>query len=199
MNGLSISIMKQKIVYYLIIISSFCASATIIFVGIIFLFETSLEADFFPLAFAEYIKMIFALLSTIMPLLTGIIFSLFLSSKYKKKKNMPLESFWKKKIPAGILLVLYIITWLMGVPAVHNSQSKWAIEEYETKVNKSILPPDRLYPAVKTYIAFPVFPFIIISYHEYHIAPLFAAGGWYCHVWYIKDVIQLFEIGNWIS
>ncbi|OGF58645.1 MAG: hypothetical protein A2Y62_20155 [Candidatus Fischerbacteria bacterium RBG_13_37_8] len=187
--------MKQKIAYYLIIISSFCISAFIIFFIMLILPIT----DIIPFMYNRFTWMIYILLATFIPLLTGIKLSLFFSSYYKKKKNLLLEPFWKNKTCAIIVIILFFVTWLIGVPAVYNSQSKWAIEEFNTRINKSKLPAYTIYPTVKTYIAFPVLPFIIVSYHEYVIAPLYGQGGWYIHFWYIKDVVKICEIGLWIS
>jgi hypothetical protein len=98
-----------------------------------------------------------------------------------------------------VILVLYVATWAVGVPAVQSSNTKWAIEEYK-RVNLGNNPRVwESHPYVSTFLAFPILPFVIVSYHEYQLAGLYGWGGWDLQLWYVKDVKRILKLGLWIS
>jgi|ERR1035441_3966162 hypothetical protein len=93
-----------------------------------------------------------------------------------------------------VLTVAYVATWHFGAPLVRQSLRSEALGRYET-----VAPEPSHGPWIHTYLAVPVLPCILLSYHEYQVAPLYGEGAWYFHLWWGSKVLQVGKVGTWIS
>jgi len=93
-------------------------------------------------------------------------------------------------------VVLFFLTWIFGAPAVQSSLHEKAIgcylsaQKFENRATS---------PYVMTEVCFPVFPGILLSYHEYQVASLSGLGAWYVHVWYVTGTKSFAFLQVWIS
>lgn len=96
------------------------------------------------------------------------------------------------------LLVAYLVTWIVAVPAVQSTNDRWAVGEY-----KRLRDEERnvwsAHPSFRTYVAVPVLPCTVLSYHEYQLGGLYGWGGWELQLWYGFGVVPLFSVTKWIS
>lgn len=104
-----------------------------------------------------------------------------------------------RKAVIWTLIGFYLLTWSMGVPSVQSSINKNSINEY--KRMKEEYPDDvgDASPYMKSYIAFPILPGIIMTYHEYQLAYLCGYGGWDIYLWYLFGSKCLWRCPSWLS
>jgi hypothetical protein len=106
------------------------------------------------------------------------------------------------RVPRGLLrvfLAAYLVTAIFGTPAVQTDTSTWAIGEYK-RLREAGSP--RLWPAhpyIATYLAVPLLPGIIITYHEYQLNGLYGFGGFQVYAWYGLGVRTLGMLPVWLS
>ena len=83
---------------------------------------------------------------------------------------------------------------------VQRENTCWALTEWK-RVDKK--PKDQFfrgdYPRIQTYATLPVLPFVVASYHEYQLAPLYGAGGWDVQFWYVAGVKRIWFVVSWVS
>ncbi len=97
---------------------------------------------------------------------------------------------WTIRAVVGVILALYLVTGVMGVPAVRASVKK----DFDAKV---LFADDRGSPYLGFSWTFPILPFVILSKHDYQIGGLNGQGGFYFYLWYpghvrlLKAVITL--------
>jgi hypothetical protein len=96
------------------------------------------------------------------------------------------------------MFIAYIATWALAVPAVQNENARWAMEEY-ARLQGENAKEREAHPYVGTIFAVPILPAVVLSYHEYHIAQLYAWSGWDIQLWYGTGTVRLFVITRWIS
>lgn len=97
------------------------------------------------------------------------------------------------------LIALYLLTWSMGVPSVQSSITKRSVDAYKRMKKEH---PEQVWdahPYIKSYIAFPLLPGIILTYHECQLARLSGYGGWDIHLWYLIGTKRLWSLPSWIS
>jgi hypothetical protein len=99
----------------------------------------------------------------------------------------------------AVLLVGYVFTAVLGVPAIQSQNSTWAMDEYQ-KLNAGHRSDVwTAHPYFRTYASLPVLPLVVLTYHEYQLAGLYGWGGWDLQVWYGAGVIRLFKQTLWVS
>jgi len=54
------------------------------------------------------------------------------------------------------------------------------------------------HPYMKSYMAFPLLPGLIATYHEYQYGALAGWGGWELHVWHFTGTKEVFSLMSWI-
>ena len=98
-----------------------------------------------------------------------------------------------------LIIVGYIITAVLGSPAVQSNNSTWAVNEYKRlKVeNDARVWPS--HPYIHTFASLPILPFVLLSYHEYQLDGLYGWGGWDIQLWYGAGVKRLIAIPLWVS
>jgi hypothetical protein len=101
-------------------------------------------------------------------------------------------------VAAGLLFLGYAITWLSGAPAVRGLLHRQALARYENIASDSA-PPRLTTPRIQTPLVVPVLPMVLLSYHEYQIAPLYGKGAWYFHFYFGRSPIQIGQLGCWVS
>jgi hypothetical protein len=88
----------------------------------------------------------------------------------------------------ALLAVSYGLTATLGVPAIHNQQTAWAISEHD-RLRGALNRDDASLvegglPNTATYAAFPLLPGVVLVYHDYTIAPTYGLEAWELYVWY---------------
>jgi hypothetical protein len=130
----------------------------------------------------------------------GLIFGACLFRWYGRRKGIVWEFGPRTRIVAWIVLAMYLLTWALGGPMVQTENAQWAVDEWK----KICEDPDRGglhtgFPSMQTYITFPILPFVVVSYHEYRIWRLGAAGGWDIQLWHVTGVKRLYFLPSWRS
>lgn len=88
------------------------------------------------------------------------------------------------------LVAAYLLTALLGIPAVQNHTTAWAIAEYK-RVHQQSTEDHPGHPFVATYMAIPLAPGLILTYHEFSLASLYGFGGFQLFFWSVRDVTNL--------
>jgi hypothetical protein len=98
-----------------------------------------------------------------------------------------------------IIVIAYTLTWVFGVPAVQTATNADAVEKYKHEKEYRSQRVWDTHPWIRTSAAFPIFPGLVLSYHEYQVAGLYGWGGWELHVWYLTGVKSIVGLTVWIS
>lgn len=98
-----------------------------------------------------------------------------------------------------IIVILYILTWVFGVPAVQTANNAEAVDSYKQGMKHGYPQHWEVYPLIRTSAAFPLLPGLVVSYHEYQVAGRAGWGGWDVHIWYIVGVKEIGRFTIWIS
>jgi len=188
--------MKQKFTYIGLGVLGFCFGTILIFVVVHIV--AFMVGPYIPFTLEGGLAL-FVFFSASLSIASGLFAAKSLMSRYSQKVSVNWSESRKAKFLLWAVLVLYIATWAVGVPAVQSSNSKWAIEEYK-RINQGNNPRvSESHPYVRTYLAFPILPFVVVSYHEYQLAGLYGWGGWDFHLWYVKGSRSIFRATLWIS
>jgi hypothetical protein len=97
-----------------------------------------------------------------------------------------------------LVAVLFLATWIVGVPAVISTLNDQEIATYKTLRDKH----DRVWdahPYITFDVALPIAPFVILTHHQYQLAGLYGWGGWEIHIWYIWGNKSVFDRAEWVS
>jgi hypothetical protein len=92
------------------------------------------------------------------------------------------------------IVCAYVLTAVVGGPAVQNSQTAWAVAEYQRLHTDADARPEKNLPRIETYAAIPVLPGFVLAYYSYTIGPLYGLEGWGLFAWYGVGVKQLGEL-----
>jgi hypothetical protein len=107
-----------------------------------------------------------------------------------------------RRLPRWFIVVIaiaYIFTWAFGVPAVQTAANSKAVDLYKYDKAAGDRRVSDAHPRIRTYVAFPIVPGLILSYHEYQVAGLHGWGGWELHLWYLTGVKSICGLTVWIS
>jgi len=102
----------------------------------------------------------------------------------------------------GLLLISFVATWALGVPAVVSHLHHEALSTYQALVAKGPpphFPRKHSYPYINTPLAFPLAPGFVVSYHEYQLAPLYGAGLIQVHFWCGLEPFPVYTAIRWLS
>ena len=186
--------MKNENLTYVIGILVFLISFAVIFVlanwvCVIFEIRHREQSSFFDL--------LFFLITIIMPFLIS--FTLARSMVRLYEKRYGIKVFWlpRDKTVLYAIICLYSITGFIGNPIVQSYNTKLIIDEYKGIISRNSEMIRESYPYLKTYVSFPIAPFVVVSYHEFTIAGLSGWDGWDIQIWYIAGVkrITLYTLG----
>ncbi len=97
------------------------------------------------------------------------------------------------------ILAGYALTAIVGVPAAQSRRDTWAVEEYKRVRVGAPTPGGDPHPYIRTYIAVPVLPCVILSYHEYQVGWIYGLGTFELAVWYGVGVWSTNFWQLWIS
>jgi hypothetical protein len=104
----------------------------------------------------------------------------------------------RSRIVRWIVVASYLLTWALGVPAVHTSLVTFEISEYKrmrTENNRVW----EAHPRIEFSFDIPILPFVILSFHEYQLAGLYGWGGWDLHFWSGMAVTRIGRVALWVS
>jgi hypothetical protein len=108
-----------------------------------------------------------------------------------RRKSLRADTGSRRRTVSRIILALYVITAAFGVPAVQTMLVRHALEHLASSS------PDRAH--VSVVFSVPVLPAVILTYHEYQLAPLEGWGGWEVHVWYVGGASSIIRLPLWVS
>lgn len=104
-----------------------------------------------------------------------------------------------RKWVVGAIVAAYMLTAIIGIPATTTQQTTWAVNEYNRlKASGSTRVWDA-HPYIRSYIAIPLAPCLILSYHEYQLDGLYGFGGFELTFWYLFGVKSLGSLPLWLS
>lgn len=119
--------------------------------------------------------------------------------KATSKHSSPNRWSTKHKI-LGVIIALYIITWLFGVPAAQTYETRIIISRYKViSFSNQKLSDDPNYPAFKSYMAFPILPGFILLRQDGQAANLDGYGAWALYLWLGFDTKRLGSYHLWLS
>ncbi len=110
----------------------------------------------------------------------------------KPRKPIPRPLFWT--VVAG-----YALTTVVGIPAAQSDRDAWAVQEYKRIHASGSARMWEAHPYIRTYVAIPLLPCVILSYHEYQLDGLYGLGAFEVAVWYGVGVSQAEVWPLWIS
>lgn len=93
----------------------------------------------------------------------------------------------------------YALTAFLGTPAVLSEQTAWAVSEYKRVKESGSRRVRDPHPYIKSHMAIPVAPLLIVNYHEYVIDGLYGFGGFELTLWYVFGVRSLIAVPLWVS
>lgn len=97
------------------------------------------------------------------------------------------------------LALAYVITAIAGIPAVQSAQNERAVSEYKRLRASGSTRVWDVHPRIRTYVAIPIAPALILTYHEYQLDALYGFGGFELWVWYGSGVRSLAALPLWLS
>ena len=101
-------------------------------------------------------------------------------------------------IAVAVVLVPYLFTWSLGVPRVLTDFTSAEVAEYKRDKAEDNRVWD-VHPVIRFYVAFPVAPGLVLTYHEYQVAGLDGEGSWELSLWYGSSSRSLWHHSLWIS
>lgn len=106
---------------------------------------------------------------------------------------------WGRRMVIRIIAAAYLFTWMFGVPLVQTSLANETVAAYkQMKVSYPQEVSDS-HPYMKSYMAFPILPGLIVTYHEHQLAYLSGFGGWLVHIWYFTGAKAILAVPSWVS
>ncbi len=105
-----------------------------------------------------------------------------------------------KRRAAAVVVGAYLVTWILGVPAVQSEILRDCLAQY--KIAQKIMPTqvsDADHPQLKFYFACPLLPGLIMTYSETAVALMAPGGEWSLYGWYFKGVKKLWKSPTWMS
>jgi len=93
-----------------------------------------------------------------------------------------------------IVVSLYLVTWVVGVPSVLSSEAELAAKYYRGFQNV-----DEGHPRIRFEFAVPILPGVILVKHHYQVAWLCGWGGWTVYLWYGSGKRVLVKRTTWVS
>ena len=103
--------------------------------------------------------------------------------------SVPVVPLWARVTVVGA----YLLTWVLGVPAVQNHETELRIEQWDVRRASGNSEVHRV-PSIHFTAALPLAPGIILSHTWVGIGTLEGWDRWVLHLWY-GDVV---EIGDFI-
>jgi hypothetical protein len=103
------------------------------------------------------------------------------------------------RLGVALVALAYLVTWAFGVPSVQSALENEAWQTWKRLEARNHAPELQIYPFIRTYLAFPPLPFLVVTYHEYQVAGLHGWGGWQLHVWIPGHLRSLGSKWAWIS
>ncbi len=93
----------------------------------------------------------------------------------------------------------YFVTWGIGVPSVITRLTSEEIQEYKRLEARDHDFSRFQFPKIRTLVALPVLPGVVVVYHEAHIAGQNGWGGWAFYAWWGTGSKHLGTAWRWLS
>lgn len=118
----------------------------------------------------------------------------------RRRWHFPLEGLTRAL--ECLLLISFVATWALGVPAVVSHLHNEALSAHRSLVAHGPpphFPRNHSYPYINTPLALPIAPGFVLSYHEYQLAPLAGAGLIQIHFWCGLEPMPVYMAIRWLS
>lgn len=103
------------------------------------------------------------------------------------------------QLPLYALALLYLATWVWGVPATHTEIARRVIVYYkEARALQSDMVREH-HPRLRFGASYAVLPLVIVNHYEYQVAGAVGWGGVELDVWYVKGTAPIAGYTKWIS
>jgi hypothetical protein len=104
------------------------------------------------------------------------------------------------RIAVALFGLAYLVTWVLGVPAVVSHNDQWVVDEFKRVVSRGgRTDVSSSHPGFNTLAAVPAFPGLVISLRAYAIAGRYGWGGVQADVWWPGAVRPWFKITLFVS
>lgn len=97
----------------------------------------------------------------------------------------------------GLVVVAYFVTWVVGVPAVLTDAAYHDARNNKSAADHFGTPLSPVFSA--SHFAIPVFPGVIIFYHEHWGGHLHGWGGWKLYLWYGFGNKELYQAVRYVT
>jgi hypothetical protein len=137
-----------------------------------------------------------SILILVWPIMAGVAVARLACWRYRKRTGNAAPSFLSNKPLITMVFAGYLLTWVVGVPAVQNSITERAIRlSIHADRIESLNPgePQFRYSYAETYAAFPIVPFVVVIHHDYSADPLKGWGGVEFYLWFGAGTERLFR------
>ena len=104
-----------------------------------------------------------------------------------------------RRVCLYVVGALYLATWVRGIPAVHTRIAEEVIGNYKTAVKRHRSDVRDVHPRMGFGASYAILPFVTVNHYEYHVAGLWAWGGFTVDVWYVTGTKRVFGLTEWIS
>jgi hypothetical protein len=142
---------------------------------------------------------LFLLITLGVPLLAA-----FLVGRWLNRKGW--WAWWQAAVPRPwprvltvVLITGYVFTIVFGLPAVQTQTDSWAVSEYKRLKASGSVRVWPSHPYIATYLAVPVLPGLVLTYHEYQLDGLYGFGGFQLSLWYGTGVAEVASLPMWLS
>jgi hypothetical protein len=190
--------MKTKLVCIALGLGGLALGSVVLFFGLGFILVAVYDSAAFEVP--QMLELPVMIMLPFLDLAGGLLFGWSVSSWYARRKGIVWNFGRRTRIAVWLVAAMYLLTWALGAPMVQSENTRWAVNEWK-RINQdsdgSALRGNL--PSMQTYVAVPILPFVVTSYHEYHLAGLYGAGGWDIQLWYLTGVKRVWFLDVWIS
>jgi len=157
-------LMRKTIQSYLFTTIIFLGSFVLIWA---ILFFGSMEAECYPPRLSYPATSLYALITLFIPLLGGLRLAQLFARWYNRRNEI--KTLWipRNKSVFYLLLALYLLTAIVGVPMAERQNLQMAISEYNRITGDQMPCHDSIY---RCHLRMPILPLVTIGYSSYSIA-----------------------------
>ncbi len=97
------------------------------------------------------------------------------------------------------LALLYLATWVWGIPMAHSRIAAEAIGCYKRAVRLHRRDVRSAHPGLRFGASYAILPLVTVNHYGYQAAGLWGWGGFTVDVWYFTGTRTVFRQTEWLS